>query len=250
MASSSERPRNHLLTSLSPADFDLIESDLEAVVFSARHIVEIPHKRIKYVYFPEAGIMSVVAVGASPKEIAGASSKKIETGIIGWEGMSGVTIVLGDDRSPHSTYIQTAGHGQRIEAERLREAMQKSASLTLCFLRFAQTFMTQAAHTALANGRATVEERLARWLLMAHDRSHTDELAFTHDFLALMLGVRRAGVTTALHSLEGQGLVTAQRGLIVVTGRSGLKTIANGFYGIPEAEHTRLTGWRAREPAR
>ncbi len=238
----SARPHNHLLISMSPADFALLAPDLEAVAYARRHTVEIPHKHIEWVYFPEAGIISVVTLGAGRQEV--------EAGIIGWDGMSGTAIVLGDDRSPHSTYVQMAGHGQRIKAERLREAMQKSASLTACFLRYTQTFMTQTAQTALANGRATVPERLARWIVMAHDRAHTDELTFTHDFLALMLGIRRAGVTTALHSLESKGLVTAKRGKVVVTDRSGLKKIANGFYGIPEAEHQRLTGWRAREPAR
>ena len=106
--------------------------------------------------------------------------------------------------------------------------------------------MIQTAHTALANGQAKVEERLARWLLMAHDRADGNELSLTHEFLALMLSVRRAGVTVALQLAESQGLISAKRGLIYVKDRAGLKKIANGLYGIPEAEYRRLTGWNAK----
>ena len=137
--------------------------------------------------------------------------------------MSGINVVMGDDRSPHSTYIQCAGHGQRIATNDLRAAMQESTSLQRCFLHFAQAFTVQTAHTAVANGQAKIEERLARWLLMAHDRLAGDELPLTHEFLALMLSVRRPGVTVALQLVESLGLISAKRGLIVVQNRVGLK---------------------------
>ncbi len=107
-------------------------------------------------------------------------------------------------------------------------------------LRFAQSFLIQATHTAISNGSAKLEERLARWLLMAHDRIDGDELPLIHDFLALMLGVRRPGVTVAIHSLEGQGLIEAARGVIRVIDRKGLEEVANASYGTPEAEYERL----------
>jgi len=104
--------------------------------------------------------------------------------------------------------------------------------------------MTQMSHTALANGRAKVEERLARWLLMAHDRIDGKDLALTHEFLALMLGVRRAGVTTALQGLEQHGFISVKRGLIKMEHRDGLVKFAGAVYGVPETEYRRLTGWR------
>ncbi len=106
--------------------------------------------------------------------------------------------------------------------------------------------MLQTAHTALANGQAKIEERLARWLLMAHDRVDGDEIPLTQEFLALMMSVRRAGVTVALQLLRDRALIDTKRGFIVILDRAGLKKIANGLYGIPEAESLRLTGWRGK----
>jgi CRP-like cAMP-binding protein len=228
--------RNHLLASLTPADFALVELHLEAIDLPVRHVVEAANRPIKHVYFPTSGIVSVVATG--PKD------RKIEVGIIGCEGMSGISILLGDDRSPNETFVQVAGSGARIAADALRAALDTSTSLRHCFFQYAQAFTVQTAHTALANGRAKVEERLARWILMAHDRIEGDELLLTHEFLALMLGVRRAGVTTTLNLLESQNLIDAERGRIVLRDRRGLEALADGYYGVPEAEYLRLTGWR------
>jgi hypothetical protein len=125
--------------------------------------------------------------------VAGNSHKRLEVGLIGSEGMTGLPIVLGNDRSPHENFIQVAGEGSRILADKLREAMRQSRSLEKVFLRFAHSFMNQTANTAFSNGTATLEERLARWLLMANDRLEGDEIPLTHEFLSLMLGVRRAG---------------------------------------------------------
>jgi CRP-like cAMP-binding protein len=107
-------------------------------------------------------------------------------------------------------------------------------------LRYAQAFSVQLAQSALANAQGKLEERLARWLLMAHDRVNGDELELTHEFLALMLGVRRAGVTTALHQLEKRGLVSMARSSVVILDREGLQECSNGLYGTPEAEFERL----------
>jgi CRP-like cAMP-binding protein len=167
---------------------------------------------------------------------------QVEAGLIGREGMSGLTIVLGDHRSPHSTYMQAAGEGQRISAVELRKAMQQSGSLHGSLLKYVQVFMTQTAHTAIANARAKLEERLARWILMADDRLDGKSLPLTHEFLSLMLGVRRAGVTEALHALEAQKLIQPARGEIVVLNRKGIERKAGASYGVPEAEYRRLIG--------
>jgi CRP-like cAMP-binding protein len=124
--------------------------------------------------------------------------------------------------------------------------MQETPSLRVSLLRFVQAFIVQTAHTAAANARAKVEERLARWLLMAHDRVDGDVLPLTHEFLSLMLGVRRPGGTVAFHLLEQKGLVSTKRALIAIDDRAGLEQLAHGFYGVPEAEHLRLTGWHKK----
>jgi CRP-like cAMP-binding protein len=130
--------------------------------------------------------------------------------------MSGISVVLGGDQSPHSTYMQIAGGGLRISAKELRTAMAASGSLHQMLLRYAQAFMVQTAHTAIANARANIERRLARWILMAHDRTRIATLPLTHEFLSLMLGVRRAGVTEAFQTLKRAKLIDAGRNNILV----------------------------------
>ena len=144
--------------------------------------------------------------------------------------MSGVAVVLGNDRSPNENFMQVGGGGRRISADRLRLAMQESRSMQRVFLNFAHALMTQISSTALSNGTSSIEERLARWLLMAHDRLDDDAIPLTHEFLSLMLGVRRAGVTVALNALERKGVISLARGQILITDREGLKASANGSY--------------------
>jgi CRP-like cAMP-binding protein len=234
MSALSYQSGNRLLSSLSKADLGLLLPDLEAVSLDLRKVLERPNKRIDDVYFPDAGFASVVAV--QPKQT------KVEVGLIGREGMTGLPVVLGNHKTPHETYIQAAGHGQRLNATKLRKAMAASSSLQSLLLKFVQAFMVQTAQTAISNARAKLNERLARWILMADDRIDGSRLPLTHEFLSLMLGVRRAGVTEALHALESEGLIRASRGEIIVRSRKGIERRAGGSYGIPEAEFRRLIG--------
>jgi len=198
-----------------------LQPDLEPMSLPLRLVLEAPNKPIKHNYFIESGLASIVA---------GNGQKRLEVGLIGREGMTGLAIVLGNDRSPYENFIQIAGKGARIPAEKLREAMQQSRSLERVFIRFAHSFLNQTAATAFSNGTAKLEERLARWLLMAHDRLDGDEIPLTHEFLSLMLGVRRAGITVALRFLEGKALIRMSRNQIVVMDREGLKASAKGTY--------------------
>jgi CRP-like cAMP-binding protein len=222
MSKSPEPSKNRLLASLSRGDFALLAEHLEAVDLPLRRQLEARNRRIDHIYFVDCGIASVVAIGAAKREI--------EVGIIGREGVSGLAVIMGDDRSPHETYMQVAGYGCRMSAAKLRHCMLESESLRTALLRYAHAFLIQAANTALANGRHKVEERLARWLLMAHDRLDGDELPLTHEFLATMLGVRRPGVTVTLKVLERQALIQTRRGVIEIVDRKGLEATANGAY--------------------
>ena len=224
--------RNRLLQKMSDEDWALIAPQLEAVTLKERQIVEVPHKPVTHLLFVEVGVVSVVAVNNA--------DHRIEVGVIGNEGMTGVSLVMGDVQAQHSTYMQIAGSGHRIAAGPFAEAMGKSPSLNALMLKSAQAFMIQTAHTALANGRAKLEERLARWLLMAHDRMDSDAVPLTHEFLAVMLGVRRAGVTVALHSFERRGFIATRRGQLTLVNRAGIEQVAGSFYGAPEAELKRL----------
>ncbi len=199
-----------------------------------RKEMEVPNRQIETVYFMETGIASVVAVQSD--------DTRIEVGLIGREGMSGLAVVLGGSQSPHSTYIQVAGQGQRIAAKHLRTAMDASGSLHRLLLSYAQVFMVQTAHTAIANALSRINQRLARWILMAHDRMDDNTIPLTHEFLSLMLGVRRAGVTEALQSLKRQKLIDTSRNKIVVLDRKGIERAAGKSYGTPEKEYRRLIG--------
>jgi CRP-like cAMP-binding protein len=223
--------RNRLLSALSADDLALLSPCLTPVELAVRDQVEWPNKPIKHVVFPETAIISVVADGARKKQL--------EVGIIGREGMTGLMVVLGNDRSPYSTYAQVAGRANRMTADDLRSAMKGSPTLAGVLFRYVQAFMIQTSQTAISNGSAKLEERLARWLLMAHDRVENDELPIIHEFLALMLGVRRPGVTVTLHSLEQQGLIHPHRGSITVLDREGLMRVADASYGVAEAEYER-----------
>jgi CRP-like cAMP-binding protein len=209
-----------------------LEPLLEAVDLELYHDLEKPDRPIENVYFMESGIASVVAIGEQ--------RSRVEIGLIGREGMSGTAVVLDAVSSPHQTYIQVAGRGRLIVADDLRRAMKKSETLKSLLLRFAQVFSVQTAHTAIASARGKLDERLARWLLMAHDRIDGEELPLTHEFLALMLGVRRQGVTESVATLENDGMIRARRGRIVMVDRKSLEKKAGRFYGVPEAELRRL----------
>ncbi len=217
------------------ADFRLLQPHLEPVKLERRKIAEKPNVRIEHVYFVSAGIISVV-IGVD-------HNTEVEVGLIGCEGMSGVSIIHGDDRGPHSTYVQVDGHGQRIAVKALTAAMQKSEFMRALFLKYAQAFMIQTNHTAVSNARGKLDERLARWILMAHDRLPGNDIRLTHEFLAVMLGVRRAGVTEAVHVLATRGLIRNDKpGLIELLDRAGLEKTAGSFYGGPEREYKRLIG--------
>jgi CRP-like cAMP-binding protein len=225
---------NHLLLHLHGSDRVLLEPHLERVDLPLRKQLEARNKRIDHAYFLEEGIASVVANGAN--------DTSIEVGLIGSEGMTGLAVVMGVDHAAHSTYMQVAGSANRIPAEALRQAMQQSSQLQHTFLRFAHAFFIQISYTALSNGRSNVGARLARWLLMAQDRIRGDELPLTHEFLSIMLGVRRAGVTIALQVLAERGLIRSQRRSIRIVDREGLKKASNGAYGPSEIEFEKLLG--------
>jgi CRP-like cAMP-binding protein len=234
---SSAAINNQLLRSLTAADFELLAPHLSFLELPLEDDLEAPGQPLKYVYFLESGIASAVADADQY-----APSRPVEIGLIGREGMTGVPIVLGTDRSSHSIYMQVAGEGHRIEAPTLQKAIKDSRTLHGQFLKYVQVYLAQITSTALANGRSKIEQRLARWLLMADDRIEEPVLALRHEFLALMLGVRRPGVTVAIHALEGKGLIKAARGQIRITDRDGLLAESDGCYGAPEAEFRSLFG--------
>jgi hypothetical protein len=153
MAKSILFSKNRILSRLSAGDQALLEPDLEPVTLKVRQVLERPNEPITHSYFINYGLASIIAAN---------SHKRLEVGLIGCEGFTGIAIILGNDRSPNETFMQVAGDGIRISADRLRQAIPQSRSLERVLLAFAHSFLNQTANTALSNGTATLEERLAR----------------------------------------------------------------------------------------
>jgi CRP-like cAMP-binding protein len=222
--------RNQLLARLAPEDFAPLQPLLEPVELELRRVLIEPNLPIEHVYFHEHGYTSITTNG---------HGSKIEVGLIGREGMVGVPIALGVRTTPLQFFIQLAGDGLRMTSHDLEEVIDERPSLHRVLLRYAQVMSVQTSGTAFANAEHTVETRLARWLLMCHDRVDGDDIPITHEFMAMMLGVRRAGVTTAMHILEGNGLIEAKRGVIKILDREKLEELADNAYGLPEVEYAR-----------
>jgi CRP-like cAMP-binding protein len=222
---------NMLLARLPDEEIERLIPHLERVDLARGQVLHDPFEPIEFIYFFESGLSSEVARDPS--------GKGIEVGCVGREGFSGMPLVLGVDKSPHQAFMQSDATALRLNAADLERAKQGNPEFARILLQYVHVFMTQIACSALADGRYGIEQRLARWLLMAHDRLNT-ELPLTHDFLGLMLGVRRPSVTDALHLLEGKQLIKAERGLIKIRDRQGLEELAGDAYGTPEAEYRRV----------
>ena len=226
--------KNILLAALSAEDFALLAQDLQPVELArAQTLLELG-QRIEHAWFVEAGIGSLIAV--SPE------GHKVEAGLFGREAVAPAALILGSDTTSYQVVIQMAGHGHRIPAAALLSAIDASPSLRRVLNRYMQTLNTQTSYTALSNAIHQIDERCARWLLMVHDRVDGDDIQLTHEFLSLMLAVRRPSVTTALHVLEGNRLIRADRGWIQIRDRAGLEDFAGDAFGRPETEYARLIG--------
>jgi CRP-like cAMP-binding protein len=224
--------RNQLLRTLSRSDFAMIRPFLSPVDLPLGMKLDDPGEPIDDVYFLEAGICSVV--------VAGENGSSTEAGHIGRDGMVGSSVAAEMRNSPNQTIMQIAGDGWKMTADDFRDCMAECAPLRTAALLYGQSLGIQVSHTLLAAARYKIHQRLARWLLMCHDRVDGDHLGLTHEFIALMLTVRRSGVTSELHVLEGMHLIRSTRGNVHVIDRAGLIDAAAGSYGIPEREYGKL----------
>jgi CRP-like cAMP-binding protein len=222
---------NRLLNFVSAPDRALLAPHLQRQTMVQHQSLEKPNKAIEHVYFPEDGIALVVG----DSKTTGA----IEVGIIGKEGMTGLMVVLGNDRSPLETFCQVPGSVLVISTKALRHAMDRSRTLRPLLLRYVQIFVIQTSQAALANAAALLTQRLARLLLMCEDRLSLKHIPLTHDVLSKLLGVQRTGVTIALGELESRGLIGLKRGLILILDRPALMKLTNGSYGVTEKEYER-----------
>jgi CRP-like cAMP-binding protein len=224
--------RNWLLKTLSPQDQAFLAPHLEPVSINRGDLLEAAGEPIPYVYFPNEGLISIVARMRD--------GKPVEVGMVGSEGMTGTSIVLDGFSALNEVRVQIGGAAVRIPSAVLQRLVSKSPSLQAVFLRYMQVLMSQVAQTAVASAHLTVQGRLARWLLMVQDRVGSDQFSLTHGLLAMMLGVRRPGVTVAMHMLEGEHLIRSTRANVQIVDREGLEALVSTSYGIPEGLYRRL----------
>lgn len=223
--------KNLLLGRMAPDDFERLATAADLVPLERGEWLCQPGQRIETVFFPETGIASVTSNDGPTK---------IEIGLIGRDGFVGSAALLGAEQDSSAIHVQHPGDFVRLPAGAFLSAVDDSPNLRRLLHRYVHAYKVQILSTAVANGNLTVEQRLARWLLMAHDRIDGSDLALTHDFLATMLGVRRPGVTVATHVLESHHAIRATRGKICIISREKLKAIAGKSYGLAEAEYQRM----------
>jgi CRP-like cAMP-binding protein len=223
---------NRLLRALSPDDLDPLRPHLEPVPLPQKQTLSSAGTPIDHVYFPQGGMVSLV----QPLE----NGTLIEVGMIGNEGLVGTPVLLGADSSPLETIVQIPGSALRMQVSAFREEVDRRTGLLVMLLRYVQALHIQVSLTAACNGRHTVPERLARWLLTAHDRSTNDQLPLSHEFLSQMLGVRRAGVTVALGTLKTAGLIRNTHAQVHIIDRVGLEAASCECYHTVRDEYARL----------
>jgi CRP-like cAMP-binding protein len=215
--------RNRLLAALPPGDFARLWPLLERVELPLHHILDVPNQPIAAVHFPETGWVSMLAY------LDGRDA--VEVALVGREGMVGLPLLLDADRSSLEAMVQAPGTALRLGAGAFRDALGTSLALRALLSRYALAHHEQVARTAACNARHRIEERLARWLLMAHDRAAGDKLPITNESVSMMLGVRRTGIAVATGMLTTAGLIRCDRGYVVVIDRPGLEAAACDCYG-------------------
>jgi CRP-like cAMP-binding protein len=223
---------NKLLASLSQQELEALEPSLEWTELPMQQVLYSSHQPIEFAYFPTSGICSVIAENET--------GTQSETGLIGRDGFVGIPIIHYVDSAPLKIIVQAGGRGLKISRDKLLEAISNNQRFHIILLQYAHVFAVQVSQTALSNGHFKINQRLARWLLMCHDRVDANEFPMTHKFLSVMLAVRRASITEALSYLESKNAIRALRGRIVVLNRTLLEEIAEGAYGVSEKEYERL----------
>ncbi|WP_349942735.1 Crp/Fnr family transcriptional regulator [Fulvimarina sp. MAC8] len=193
-----------------------------------------PDRPIETIVFPVSGIVSIIA--------ATEDNYHVEIGIVGREGMTDGSVLAGIDRIPHEVFVQMAGQGLKTDAKTLHRLSEENPTLRRLLMRWVHILAIQTGQTIVSNCGFNVEARLARWLLMCQDRIGGNRIELTHEFLGLMLAVRRSTVTLTTHVIEGAGIIKAERGVITIRNRAALEELAGTSYGVTEREYERVIG--------
>ena len=223
---------NYILKSLPEEVHQLLLPHLEQIELALGAIIHAANEPFKHVYFPDDAMISIVALLED--------GESIEVGVVGFEGMLGVDVIMGVESSPHASMAQIAGRGHRIKAEILKQEFERNPELRRLLLRYTRSMLIQISQTAVCNRLHLIEQRLARWLLMCSDRSATPKIHITQEFMAIMLGVTRPSVSVAAVALQSAGFINYSRGNVIITDREGLEEFCCECYRIVKNEFDRL----------
>jgi CRP-like cAMP-binding protein len=229
-----EARTNYLLSALHDDDLERIISKLSPVTFELGDVLYESGEKMEHAYFPTTAIISLLYI----MENGGTA----EIGVIGNDGVVGVSLFMGGETTTNRAIVQSAGHALKISEKDLKTEFKLAGRFQELLLRYTQALMTQISLTAVCNRLHPIEQQLCRWLLLSHDRLHTDKLVMTHDLISNMLGVRREGITLAAQKLADRKLITNKRGTMTVVDRQGLEAAACECYKVVNAEYNRLLG--------
>ena len=224
--------QNQLLAALPAVDYERLLAHLEFVTLPLGLVVFESGSKLRHLYFPASGIVSLLYAMES-----GAST---EIAVIGNEGVVGIALFMGGESTPSRAVVQSAGHGYRLKAAVLRKEFKLGGPLQYLLLRYTQALIAQMTQTAVCNRHHTVDQQLCRWLLLSLDRLPSNKLAMTQELIANMLGVRREGVTEAAGKLQEAGLIHYTRGHITVLDRPKLEARVCECYAVVKKEMDRL----------
>ena len=220
---------NSLLAAIPRRHYAQLAGALEPVALRFGEVLYEPRQTISHVYFPGDCLVSLLTLADG--------HRALEVGLIGREGMVGISLVLGHEKSAVRALVQGAGTALRMGAARFKKSFRASPPLQRELYRYTFSLMSQISQTAACNRFHVVEARLARWLLMTHDRVKSDRFAMTQEFLGHMLGVRRVAVTMAAHALQKRSLIRYSRGRIAILDRKGLEAASCRCYEVVRDMH-------------
>jgi CRP-like cAMP-binding protein len=225
--------RNRILAALPPAEFDRVVANLEWFDLPIDTVLYEANSRITHVHFPTSGCVSMVNV---------LDDGAVEVGTVGFEGFTGLPLLLDDDRMPTRAFVQLTGACYRMTSEAFQETLENNPTFVRILNRHSLALFNQAAQSVACNRLHSLEARCARWLLMTHDRMRLESFVLTHEFLSYMLGVHRPAVTLAAGVLQRAGLIRYTRGHVTVLDRAGLESVSCACYELTRTNYKRLMG--------
>lgn len=223
---------NRLLAALPAEDYQQLLSNLKPTTFSLGEVIYESQGLMEYVYFPTTSHVSLLYT-----MIDGSTA---EVGLVGNEGLVGIALFMGGDTTPNRAIVQGAGDAFRMQAKAMQDEFKRGGAFQLALLRYTQALIIQISQTAVCNRLHSTEQRLCRWMLMTRDRTPSDELQMTHEFISNMLGIQREAVSLAAHRLQEKGVISYARGRIQILDRQELEKYACECYQVVKDEHDRL----------